>query len=218
MPRMSLGRVAVLTPRLAGPKLLSQLDLLACESLMSESSHLPQVVKENARILAGELLDALACFISPEDEKPPSVQDGLSGDDASGDSAAEIFTECLVRALQLKASLVLSRKRYKLVFFVPGDKFDGTVMMPDTDRYSNFLPRRKRNRMGLPKRCEVDGERAVRLCLFPALYCKGEEGHDGDEGIGVGIEDCLVNFANFDVGGADGIGPYKVVVKAVVSV
>ncbi|KAB5511378.1 hypothetical protein GE09DRAFT_1272229 [Coniochaeta sp. 2T2.1] len=114
----------------AGPEMLSQLDFLACESLMSESYFLSHVVMENARTLAGQLADALACFVPPKNQTPPSLEyDRPPGHDTTGrNPAAEDFIAGLARALELKAKLVLSRKRYKLVFFVSGDKFDPEAM------------------------------------------------------------------------------------------
>ena len=171
---------------------------------------------KDAKTLAGQLADALACFMPPKDRQtPPSLEY-----DAPGyNPAAEDFIPGLVRALELKAKLILSRKSYKVVFFVSGDKFDPGAMVRDTDTRSNSIPRRKRNRMGLYKPQETDPKATVRLCLFPALYSKEAEDHDKGEGIGVGISDCLVNCANVSVSGADAMdGSYKVVVKAVVSV
>jgi hypothetical protein len=167
-------------------------------------------VTEKAKTLAGELADALACFI-------PSVENDPPGQDATDNPAAEFFVDGLVRALKLKANLVLRHKRYKLVSFVSGDKFDPEAMVRDTDTSSNFLPKRKRSRMGLPKLHEANNEAPVRLCLFPALYSKKEEEPDRGEGLAVGLTDCLANCANFVVGDADTIdGSYKIVVKAVV--
>ncbi|KAB5583301.1 hypothetical protein GE09DRAFT_296074 [Coniochaeta sp. 2T2.1] len=165
-----------------GPKILSQLDFLACESLMSESYFLSHVVLEKAKSLAGQLADALACFIPPKDRTPLSLEYDPPGHETTGrNPAADDFIPGLVRALELKAKLILSRKRYKVVFFVSGDKFDPEAMVRDTDTRSNSIPRRKRNRMGLFKRHETDNEPPVRLCLFPALYSKEEEEHDTGE-------------------------------------
>jgi hypothetical protein len=187
---------------------------------MSESYFLSHVVLEHAKSFAGQLADALACFIPPKDQTPLSPEYDPSGHDTTRrNTAAEYFIAGLVRALELKAKLVLSRKRYKLVFFASGDKFDPEAMVRDTDTRSNSIPKRKRNRMGLPKRQEPDNEAPVRLCLFPALYSKEEEEHGKGEEIGVGISDCLVNCANITVSDADAIDrSYKVVVKAVVSI
>lgn len=182
---------------------------------MSESYFLSHFVLEDAKTLAGQLADALACFIPPKEQTPLSIEYDTPGHNA----AADDFIPGLVRALELKAKLILSRKKYKVVFFVSGDRFDPEAMVRDTDTRSNLIPSRKRNRMGLSTRQETDNEAPVRLCLFPALYSKDEEDHDIGEGIGVGISDCLVNYANFTVSDADAIdGTYKVVVKAVVSV
>ena len=133
---------------------------------------------------------------------------------------AKAFFGAFFRALQLKQNLALSRSKYKLVFFVPGDRFDPDTMTRDGDGESAFVPERvKRRHHGWPRLPAVAADSTVKLCLFPALYSKPERELTYDSGSGVALKDCLVKSGNFVRGNADmGLDGFDLLVRAVVLV
>ncbi len=136
---------------------------------------------------------------APSTEFPPPA-------DGEGQAAcqpripmSDFFSETFIRAMTLKQSLVLSRTKYQLVFFRPGDRFDAEIMLRDGEGYSAFntgSPRQKRH--GWPRPRPVADRTCIKLCLFPALYARGEHGLETqDWGLGVTVRDCLVECDNF---------------------
>jgi len=128
---------------------------------------------------------------------------------------AAIFTEPILRALKLKANLVLSpQTRYKLVFPHPGEIFDTDTMIRNGESQTRGSAASKTR----PTRPEGSGEKRVKLCLFPGLY----EGKDvvlpeREYGVGVNVKNCLVSCDNFVKASEEmETEGFVVVVKAVV--
>jgi hypothetical protein len=133
---------------------------------------------------------------------------------------SKLFSEAFVRALTLKQQLVLSRNKYKLVFFRPGDRFDRDAMIGDGDGYSAFVPERVKRKMnGWPRQRRVANDSRIKLCLFPALYARAEGELTQDYGVGVTVKNCLVECDNFVRDRTDvRVEGFTLVVKGVVLV
>lgn len=210
----------------AGPQTLHQLDILACKSVMSERYFQSHILPTTAGGLSERFCSALAHLISPNDQTMVGAEpEGLFPAEADAshteNAVATVFAEAFARALKLKQGLVLSRNKYKLVFFRPGDVFDPDTMMRDGDGYSAFTPARALGKKwkGWPRQRQAGDSSSIKLCLFPALYSSPEEGLTGDYGIGVSVKNCLVDCGNFVTDGADsGEDVFSLVVKGVVLV
>ena len=138
--------------------MLSRLDLLACNSIVStsddeesESSYFQSgILTEAAKGVADTLASALRNVISAQGEPAAGGLESaqyyyssssfttsfLAGEIREGDEAenpiATAFLEYIVRALKLKANLVLlPRTRYILAFPLPGEDFDPARMVRD---------------------------------------------------------------------------------------
>ncbi|KAK3368017.1 hypothetical protein B0H63DRAFT_88881 [Podospora didyma] len=85
-----------------GPKLLSQYDLLACKSLLSEKPFEVRLVTD-ANILANKLGRALDWLISPSHHQTTA--------DAASSTADLFMSSIMPSALRLKTNLLLSPKR-----------------------------------------------------------------------------------------------------------
>ncbi|KAK4442554.1 hypothetical protein QBC34DRAFT_363502 [Podospora aff. communis PSN243] len=198
----------------AGPQTLSELDLLAYYSLLSAAgdefdsySH-SHFFTDTARSLSSTIVSALAHLISPHT-----------------DIASDTFVEPILRALKLKANLVLTRKRYTLVFPQPGDRFGPTTMIRDGESHRRVPPpgrsaigARMKKGQRLPSRAVNGGEEGrarVKLCLFPGLYveAKRDENEDGggtfrgkQSGVGFHVRNVLVECENFEKNTGRGLG------------
>jgi hypothetical protein len=134
---------------------------------------------------------------------------------------AAAFTEHILRALRLKANLVLSPQiKYKLVFPHPGEGFDVNTMIQDGGPQLTGPAASKTRPIGVGRYQRVDGlgEKRVKLCLFPGLYKRKEEVlPEMEYGVRVNVRNCLVDCDNF-VKASEGVGMegFEVVVKAVV--
>lgn len=131
-------------------------------------------------------------------------------------SPAESFHAIFARALALKPRLLLSGKRYRFVFFRPGDAFNSETMHRDGWTCDGYSSRRTGER---DRFCESDnsrGDAIVRLCLFPALYSWSEDGAQ-DDVAGDNVQSWVVEYNNFVTEGSleDAQKPV-LVVKAVV--
>ncbi|KAH6842479.1 hypothetical protein B0I37DRAFT_382019 [Chaetomium sp. MPI-CAGE-AT-0009] len=215
----------------AGPQTLEQFEILAYKSVISEQYFVSHILQSSAKSLANKLYNALAHFISPNDD----TMIGAEPEDGSvalaeeahlshiENPVASLFTEALVRALALKQELALSRTKYRLVFFQPGDLFNAENMIADGDGDSAFIPIRalgKDARKAWPRSRHMENGTRIKLCLFPALYSKRREEVTAEFGIGVDVRNCVVDCDNFitddqtDVGD----GSFSLVVKGVVLV
>ncbi|KAK1760103.1 hypothetical protein QBC47DRAFT_366392 [Echria macrotheca] len=208
----------------AGPQTLSELDLLAYHSILSAAedeydsySH-AHLFTNTAHSLSSKIVGAIAHLLSS-----PNNTD-IASDDT--------FVEPILRALKLKANLVLTRKRYALIFPQPGDCFDATSMLRDGESHRQVPapPGRSviaaaagmRNGQRLHQRSvdgEGEGRDRVKLCLFPGLHVyvdteSGGENEDGDgsfkglgqSGVGVKVGTCLVQCENFEKNPGRGLG------------
>lgn len=150
--------------------------------------------------------------VPPVERDPAPVQDILSG---------EIFVPAFELALKLKSKLLLSKTRYKLVFYKPGDLFDPESMTRDGDgvteevmsKYSRGIP-------GLLKRGTAENQSEIRLCIFPALYSGLEDGGENNlDAETDSIDRCIVNSSQLmEDGSSVGLQEFDLVVKAVVGI
>ncbi|KAL2131320.1 hypothetical protein VTI74DRAFT_5259 [Chaetomium olivicolor] len=210
----------------AGPQTLYQFDILACKSVMSEAYYKSHILQTTAKMLSSKFSRALAHLISPNDQTMVGAElDGLfPAEDQSShteDPVAKVFADAFVRALKLKQSLVLSRSKYKLVFFSPGDMFDSDTMIRDGEGYRAFAPARAlgKNLRDWRRQRQVEENLRIKLCLFPALYSRPEGDLTRDYGVGVSVRNCLVDCDNFVTDGTDiRKGALSLVVKGVVLV
>ncbi|KAL2022213.1 hypothetical protein VTK56DRAFT_5823 [Thermocarpiscus australiensis] len=216
----------------AGPQTLEQFEILAYKSVISEEYFVSHILQTSAKSLANQLYNALAHLISPNDD---TMIGNTEPDDGSLFPATEpppsypehpvasLFTEAFVRALTLKQELVLSKAKYRLVFFQPGNLFNADIMIRDGDGDSAFVPMSalgKEARKNWPKPRHVEKESRIKLCLFPALYSRRKEEVTAAFGIGVDVRNCLVDCDNFITGDQVdvGDGSFSLVVKGVVLV
>ncbi|KAK4243272.1 hypothetical protein C7999DRAFT_18360 [Corynascus novoguineensis] len=216
----------------AGPQMLKQLEILAYKSVISEEYFTSHILQATTKSLAGKLYEALAHLISPNDD--PFIGADLENGDLFAEKeahspntenpVANLFTEAIVRALELKQELVLSRSKYKLVFFNPGDVFDSETMIKDGGGESAFIPIRaltKNTRKDcLGQRCKDENTR-IKLCLFPALYSRPKKDLTAEFGVEVNVGNCLLDCANFitnenQMGTED--GSFSLIVKGLVLV
>ena len=127
---------------------------------MSQDYFEHHILQPTAKTLSDKLCNALGRLISPNDQTMAGAEpDGLFPAPAEAahsshstttttttttdeNPVAKVFTEAFVRALRLKQGLLLSRSKYKLVFFRPGDVFDPDTMMREGDGYSALVPAR----------------------------------------------------------------------------
>ncbi len=185
------------------------MDLLACNSIMSEAYYTSRIFQDATAAASSVFCTTMAPFVPDQDatisNTAPSTQ-FPPPTDGEGQAAcqpripiSDFFFETFIRAITLKQSLVLSRTKYQLVFFRPGDRFDPEIMLRDGEGYIAFNtgpPRQKRD--GWPRPRPVADGTCIKLCLFPALYARGENGLETqDRGLGVTVRDCLVECDNF---------------------
>jgi hypothetical protein len=196
---------------LAGPQTLADLDLLAYHSVLSDAeenehsyfhSHL---LTNTARSLSSKIVHAIANLISSVTEPPHT------------DTNSDIFVEPILHALKLKANLILTRKRYTMVFPQPGDTFDHITMIPNGQSQRQVPPpgqfavnSRTKKVERLHHRSwngEAEEGARVKLCLFPGLSVYAERDEEEDEvrsfrgkqsGVGVNVRNCLVQCDNFE--------------------
>ncbi|KAL2193642.1 hypothetical protein P885DRAFT_63838 [Corynascus similis CBS 632.67] len=216
----------------AGPQMLEQLELLAYKSVISEEYFTSHILQDTAKSLSGKLYEALAHLISPK------VDTLIGADLGDGNLFAEkelcspntenpvanFLTEAIVRALELKQELVLSRSKYKLVFFNPGDVFDPQTMIKDGGEESAFIPIRtliKKARKDCLGQRHKDENTRIKLCLLPTLYSKPKKNLTADFGVDVNVGNCLLDCANFITNGDQmGMedGSFSLIVKGLVLV
>ncbi len=179
-----------------GPQALVEFDLLAHKSLISEK-YFESHILDHAQRCADQFCQALSPQIfssgqtvrrsdSPSQYRRPTPS-------TPGFSARDLFHEAFVCALRLKDELLLSRRKYRLVFFRPDDKFCPTTMAQDGDLPDYVRP--GKNGVGPAKKLE-DGK--IKFCLFPALYSGLEEKIDSIHTNIVDIEHCAVDYRNFE--------------------
>jgi len=223
---------------------LSELDLLACHSILStpndqdnsNSYFHSKILVKTASDLSLSLANALQGVLSPSDDTmlgadlepdpfcpqtpaTPTQEDRNQTEPRS--LVAMAFEEHILRALKLKANLLLARSKYKLVFPHPGHRFDATTMVRDgeSQRTGSRFAQLNGKRNGEQ---ELQGRLKVKLCLFPGLYVRREEVLSGKEyGVGVNVRNCLVECDNFVKGGGEegrGMEGFSLVVRAVVLV
>ncbi|SPO06111.1 uncharacterized protein DNG_08800 [Cephalotrichum gorgonifer] len=222
-PMLDQYRKTILTRD--GPGILYQTDLLAHKSLISES-HFRTVVQDAALQLADQFC-AILGHSSSEDTQPVGQAGQLSEDEEVPSKNlpsvidSEVLAQAFEPALQLKAQLLLSRAKYKLVFHRPGVLFDPDTMVRDGDTPNQVLRRPGGGRAAPPRRSCMEVEILVRLCLFPALYYRLDGGSEGEEEtelqVEAGFDRYVLDRGNFvrdeDSHGTRG---YALVVKAVV--
>jgi hypothetical protein len=197
---------------------------------MAEAYYQSHILEHTAKTLSGKFSRALAHLLSPNDQTMagaapdrlfPAESSPSHTEEENPSAVARVFTEAFVRALKLKQELLLSRSQYKLVFFGPGEMFDPDRMMRDGEGYRAFAPGRDWPRQRTQAKEDGGGlERRVKLCLFPALYARGEKELPGEYGVGVSVRNCLVDCDNFITGDANDVvdGMFSLVVKGVVLV
>lgn len=196
---------------------------------MSETYFTSHIFQDAATVTSAAFCEVLTPLVPPNDvsmsDTAPIAQflpehEGKTTRQP-GVSLPELFSEAIVRSLTLKQNLTLSRTKYQLVFFRPGQQFDPQSMIRDGEGYSAFDPaqmRGKRNSWPGLKPL-ADGAR-ISLCVFPALYSKDEEDLETlRDRLGVTVTSCLVKSDNFvrDATDIPGEG-FELVVKGVVMV
>lgn len=196
---------------------------------MSEAHFTSHILQDAATTLSEIFCTALTPLVSPNNQtivgaepyspSSPEEEDQLLKRQPES-PVSELFAEAFVRALTLKQQLVLSRNKYKLVFFSPGDRFDPDTMIGDGDGYSAFVPERVKRKMnGWPRQHPVADDSRIKLCLFPALYSRAEGELTQEYGVGVTVKNCLVECDNFVRDRTDvQVEGFTLVVKGVVLV
>ncbi|KAH8900615.1 hypothetical protein GQ53DRAFT_740611 [Thozetella sp. PMI_491] len=205
-----------------GPRTLQRIDLRSNQSLIETECFMSKLIEDESRELSCRLIASLSSFlISGQDagSSDLSCQQELSNQISSSlnplspDAALHETFAC---ALNLKARLVLCRKRFQLVFFQPGTPFDTTTMYKNSAALGEDV-RRIRHKPPLfnsKVNTSNNEHHSVRLCIFPALYeCPLPEISD-EYPIGGEVESCVVECQEF-VSGGDLEG-YVLVAKAVV--
>lgn len=157
-----------------------------------EKSHFDTYLLEESRRASSEVCDALRPMV-PLD----NAAHNDSFQDVGKSSMAEKFEQGVKLALQLKAKLLLSHGKYKLVFYKPGDKFWPDTMMKDGDLPDQILPRNPSGQKSFKKGQTSQKPIPIRLCLLPALYYDSSAGQAKDHSAGIDIMQCVVNYRNF---------------------
>jgi hypothetical protein len=199
-----------------GAQELLHLDLLSHKALISETYFQSKVLVEGAETLATRLCDTLSPIMLPDETLGGQTSQPLPSTNQhehilgtmSRNSARDYFIQPFLWALQLKAQLLLSTNKYRLVFFHPGTKFHPGTMIRDFDADEHFIPKMKVRKSHQKPGQGVEPETAVKLCLFPALYSIPVQRQDQEQSVGVRIEHCVVDYDNFirdDNEGLDGI-------------
>ncbi len=178
-------------------------------------------IHRHAATLSETFGNAIAHLIPPNEQtmtqsKPYGPFPG-TGDDDPKSPVAQAFLGAFDQALKFKRSSVLSGKKYKLVFFAPGDRFNPDTMTRKGDGWSAFVPervRRMKKPKGWPKDLVIATESTIKLCIFPGLYSKPDRELRQD-GVGVAVNSCLIDCDNFVRDESDG---FTLVAKAVVLV
>lgn len=132
---------------------------------------------------------------------------------------SEVFIQAFVHALQLKAKLLLSPHKYKLVYFRPGDRFRPDRMVRDADTGDLPNPRTRGKIPFRHSKSETAREVPIKLSLFPALYLVPGETNNFEQSFENDFRRCLIDHQKFitDAVGEAGEGAV-LVVKAVVLV
>jgi len=169
-----------------GPDGLFKFDVLAHESLVATPYFRSRVIPDKARALASRFFNGLLPLLSADCRF------------AAGDyGLSEVFEQAFARSLALKARLLLSGGKYKLVYCFPGDVFDPQTMMRDGDTKDQFIPRGELGKGGpLAGQPEAGPGAAVRLCLFPALYLESDGRSAQAKGAGARAERCVIDYHN----------------------
>jgi hypothetical protein len=189
---------------------------------MAEVHFQTHYIEHNARVLAGNLCGTISRLMTSNISTTKGVHSGEpSPSQQSEDSNpfSEAFIQAFVCALQLKSKLLLSRHKYKLVHFRPGDPFRPDRMVRDNDPGDQVNPRKRGKRTVRYGNSEAVAEATIKLCLFPALYLIPGETEDLEQSIESDIRQCLVDHRKFITDNMGGSGEGIVlVVKAVVLV
>ena len=180
------------------------MDLLAHQSLITGAHFQNHTLTEAAGATAADLCDSIGHLISQEDS--------TLGEGSSQAILVDLFTQAILRALDLKAKLLLSRRKYRLVFFKPGESFRADTMIWSGDAQEQFTLIRKSK--GLGSKGNMASGVSIRLCSFPALYSVLEEGGDPLSG----VEGSTADYRNFVTPGTSVSHGDSLVVRAVVLV
>src|SRR5438132_1701487 len=102
-----------------GPQVLFQTDLLAHQSLMAETHFQTHHIEHNAGVLASQLCSVVSRALisngtqTADDAFARNLLPSQQSDDI--DPLGDFFTQAFIHALGLKAKLLLSQNKYKLV-------------------------------------------------------------------------------------------------------
>ncbi|KAH8900855.1 hypothetical protein GQ53DRAFT_835712 [Thozetella sp. PMI_491] len=210
-----------------GPHALLRIDLLAHESLISGKYFQDTILEESAWTLATRLYDSLKALNSPGDDitgDPMSLTSSAELGSVTADSivspAVDGFQLAFRKALWLKSNLILSTKKYKVVFFSPGDTFNRETMYLDGEVPDYSAASSNRQRPVLLGQAEDRQIHRIKLCVFPALYSTSSyQGHTGVMSDRSQSKQSVVEYCNFiHAENSQSWEGFDLVVKAVVLV
>ncbi|RYP47953.1 hypothetical protein DL768_006108 [Monosporascus sp. mg162] len=209
----------------ASSSVLETIDRLAHKSLISEAYFETQLLPSTSSELAANLAETLSTLSTTDNNSLEYYRIDSSDEEFPPLSPVDSFRGIFSNALKLKADSLVTGKQFKAVFPPPGICFDPNSMNKDGWNFDGYEQRAKLNQKRKPGAI-VQGAsygadtETVKLCLFPAIYCRSMPGSDTGLGPISDVDKLVVDYANFvspDREETEG-PPWKVISKAVVSI
>jgi len=145
------------------------------------------VLVDKSKELTARFLEPLAPFL-PHTSPDSVMSEIATGDENNEDNIVLLGRMLFLKALKLKADLMLTTNLYETRMFEPGTQFNPTYMIAERKDGSRLT--------GLNKKID----RKVKLCLFPALYSYDAKPLPETDWVDVGnvnISEIVVQCRNF---------------------
>ncbi|RYP76032.1 hypothetical protein DL770_007310 [Monosporascus sp. CRB-9-2] len=204
---------------------LETIDRLAHKSLISETYFETQLLPNISSELAANLAETLSTLSTTDNTSLEYHRIASSDEEIQPLSPVDSFREVFSKALKLKADSLVTGKQFKAVFPPPGVCFDPTSMNKDGWNFDGYEQRAKFNQKRKPETIARGASRgadteAVKLCLFPAIYCRSMPESGTSLGPVSDMNKSVVDYANFVSPNREDLEgpPWKVISKAVVSI
>ncbi|KAK5631091.1 hypothetical protein RRF57_006806 [Xylaria bambusicola] len=211
---------------------LQDIDTLAHQRTISEPYFESEIIGNKSKASAARLARVLASLLTAKSNLDADTKMECGLIDASGGTEDSLhhtvtasFTDIFADAMRLRATLIVTRKRYQAIFPKPGQQFRPSTMHKDAWNYDGYTTRhmpegtltsRRSNDSTTNLHDEVH-DQEVKMCLFPAIYwyspASANSPHPGSE-----AKKYVVDYNNF-IGQDEAVldaSSAKVISKAVV--